>query len=104
MTVKNKYPLPQIDDLFEQLKIKKEDVPKIAFRTRYGDYEFLVLPFEPTNAPTFFIDLVNRVFKRFLDKFVVVFIDDIVVYWGIPKEHAHHLREVLEVVRKHELY
>ena len=109
VTVKNKYPLPRIDDLFDQfvgasvlskidlrsgyhqLKIKKEDVPKTAFRTRYGHYEFLVLPFGLTNAPAFFMDLMNRVFRPFLDKFVVVLIDDILVYSKTREEHANHL-------------
>jgi len=95
---KNKYPLPIIDDLFDQLagaaiflkidlrsgyhqlKIKKEDVPKTAFRTHCGHYQFLVLSFGLTSAPSYFMDLMNRVFHPFLDKFVVVFIDDILVY------------------------
>ena len=122
VTVKNKYPLPRIDDLFDQLagasvfskidlrsgyhqlKIKKEDVPKIAFRTRYGHYEFLVLPFGLTNAPAFFMDLMNRVFRPFLDKFAVVFIDDILVYSKTRKEHANHLRMVLKTLEEHKLY
>jgi len=73
------------------LKIKMEDVPKTAFRTPYGHYKFLVLPFGLTNAPVFFMDLMNRVFKSFLDKFIVVFIDDILVYSKNRKEHANHL-------------
>jgi len=111
--VKNKYPLPRIDDLFDQLagaavffkidlrtgyhqlKIKREDIPKTAFRTRYGHYEFLVLPFGLTNAPAYFMDLMNRVFHAYLDKFVVVFIDDILVYSKSREEHADHLRIVL---------
>ncbi len=99
MTVKNKYLLLRIDDLFDQLqraryfskidlqsgchqlRIRSEDVPKIAFRTRYGHYEFLVMSFGLSNAPTAFIYLMNRVFRPFLDHFVIVFIDDILVYF-----------------------
>jgi hypothetical protein len=108
--VKNKYPLPWIDDLFDQLKgakvfskidlrsgiyqmrIRGQDVPKIAFRTCYGHFEFLVLPFGLTNAPALFMDLMNRVFQPYLDKFVVVFIDDILVYSKSYEEHEQHLR------------
>jgi len=117
-----KYPLPRIDDLFDQLagaaisskidlrsgyhqlKIKKEDVPKTAFRTRYGHYEFLVFPFGLTNAPAYFMDLMNRVFHPFLDKFVVVFIDDILVYPKSKEEHVEHLRIVLNTLAAHKLY
>ena len=108
--VKNKYPLPWIDDLFDQLKgakvfskidlrsgiyqmrIRGQDVPKIAFRTCYGHFKFLVLPFGLTNAPALFMDLMNRVFQPYLDKFVVVFIDDILVYSKSYEEHEQHLR------------
>ena len=113
LTIKNKYPLPRIDDLFDQLKgavnfskidlrsgyhqlkIKDSDVPKTAFRTRYGHYEFMVMPFGLTNAPAAFMDMMNRVFTKYLDKFIIVFIDDILVYWKNPNEHEEHLRTTL---------
>jgi len=122
VTVKNKYPLPRIDDLFDQLagavvfskidlrtcyhqlKIKQKDVPKTTFQTRYGHYEFLVLPFGLTNAPAYFMDLMNRVFHAFLDKFVVVFVDDILVYSKTKEEHVDHLRTVLQTLADHQLY
>ncbi|GKV13749.1 hypothetical protein SLEP1_g24732 [Rubroshorea leprosula] len=122
VTVRNRYPLPRIDDLFDQLvgaqvfskidlrsgyhqlRIKGEDIPKSAFRTRYGHYEFLVMPFGLTNAPVAFMDLMNRVFKPYLDKFVVVFIDDILVYSRSIAEHEEHLRLVLQVLREKKLY
>ena len=122
ITVRNKYPLPRIDDLFDQLqgatcflkidlrsgyhqlKIKEEDIPKTAFRTRYGHYEFLVMSFGLTNAPAAFMDLMNRVFKPFLDRFVIVFIDDILVYSKSATEHEYHLRIVLQTLRDHKLY
>ena len=113
VTVKKKYPLPRIEDLFDQLKgagvfskidlrsgyyqlrVKDVDVPKTTFRTRYGHYEFLVMPFWLTNAPTAFMDLMNRVFRPYLDQFVVVFIDDILVYSRDEQEHKQHLKIVL---------
>jgi hypothetical protein len=122
ITMKNKYSLPQIDDLFDQLKgarafskidlrsgyyqmkIKEVDVPKIIFRTRYGHFEFLVLPFGLTNAPTLFMDLMNRVFQPYLNKFVVVFIDDILVYSNSFEEHEGHLRQASQTLRNHQLY
>ncbi|KAL5569846.1 hypothetical protein UlMin_026421 [Ulmus minor] len=122
VTVKNKYPLPRIDDLFDQLKgasvfskidlrsgyhqlkIKESDVPKSAFRTRYGHYEFLVMPFGLTNAPAAFMDLMNRVFRAYLDKFVIVFIDDILIYSRSREEHAEQLRTVLSTLSEHRLY
>ena len=84
--------------------MQESDVPKTAFRTRYGNYEFLVLPFGLTNAPAAFMDLMNRVFKPYLDKFVVVFIDDILIYSKSHVEHGEHLRIVLQTLRTHQLY
>ena len=121
-TVKNKYPLPRIDDLFDQLqgteyfskidlqsgyhqlRIRREDTLKTAFRTRYGHYEFQVLPFGLTNAPAAFMDLMNRVFRPYLDRFVIVFIDDILIYSKSQEEHEEHLRAVLQVLRRNQLY
>ncbi|KAL8147704.1 hypothetical protein AgCh_005141 [Apium graveolens] len=118
LTIKNKYPLPRIDDLFDQLrrvvwfskidlrsgyhqlKIKPEDSLKTVFRTKYGHYEFLVMAFGLTNAPAAFMDLMNRVFKKYLDKFMIVFIDEILIYSKIEEEHAEHLRIVLEILRQ----
>ncbi|KAD4586366.1 hypothetical protein E3N88_23967 [Mikania micrantha] len=122
ITIRNRYPLPRIDDLFDQLqgakcfskiglrsgyhqlKIKDSDISKSSFRTRYGHYEFVVMPFGLTNAPAVFMDLMNRVFHDFLDKFVIVFIDDILVYSKSKKEHEEHLRAVLEILRQKKLY
>ena len=122
LTINNKYLLPIIDDLFYQLKggsifskidlrsgyhqlrIKDVDVHKTAFRTRYGHYEFLVMLFSLTNAPAAFMDLMNRVFRPYVDQFVVVFIDDILVYSKDRENHDTHLRVVLETLRKEQLY
>ncbi|XP_074298350.1 uncharacterized protein LOC141629210 [Silene latifolia] len=119
---KKKYPLPRIDDLFDQLsgarlfskidlrsgyhqlKIKDKDIPKTSFRSRYGYYEFVVMPFGLTNAPAAFMDLMNKMFSPYLDKFVVVFIDDILVYSKTKEEHEEHLRIVLQTLREHQLY
>ena len=121
VTIKNKYPLPKIDDLFDQLqraqcfskidlrsryhqlRIRRGDEPKTVFRMRYGHYEFLVMSFGLTNAPAAFMDLMNRVFRPFLDRFVIFFIDDIIVYSRSDKEHAIHLRLVLQTLREHQL-
>ncbi|GJV09026.1 putative reverse transcriptase domain-containing protein [Tanacetum coccineum] len=122
LTIKNRYPLPRIDDLFDQLqgssvyskidlrsgyhqlRVRDEDIPKTAFRTRYGHYEFQVMPFGLTNAPAVFMDLMNRVCKPYLDKFVIVFIDDILIYSRNKEEHANHLRIILELLKKEKLY
>ncbi|GJU94244.1 putative reverse transcriptase domain-containing protein [Tanacetum coccineum] len=121
LTVKNRYPLPRIDDLFDQLqgssvyskidlrsgyhqlRVRDEDILKTVFRTRYGHYEFQVMPFGLTNAPVVFMDLINRVCKPYLDKFVIVFIDDILIYSKSKEEHEEHLKLILELLKK-ELY
>ena len=89
---------------YHQLKVRTKDIPKTAFTSRYGLYEFIVMPFGLTNAPAYFVHLMNKVFMKFMDKFVVVFIDDILVYSRTPEEHAEHLRIVLGELRKHQLY
>ncbi|GJZ54530.1 putative reverse transcriptase domain-containing protein [Tanacetum coccineum] len=122
LTVKNHYPLPRIDDLFDQLqcssvyskidlrsayhqlRVRDEDIPKTAFKTRYEHYEFQVMPFGLTNTPVMFIDLMNRVCKPYLDKFMIVFIDDILIYYRNKEEHADHLRIILELLKKEKLY
>ena len=86
------------------MKIKAADVPKATFRTRYGHYEFLVMPFGLTYAPAVFMDLMNRVFKPYLDSFVIVFIDDILVHSRSKEEHAEHLRIMLQTLRDKQLY
>ncbi|XP_019242805.1 PREDICTED: uncharacterized protein LOC109222982, partial [Nicotiana attenuata] len=122
VTIKNKYPLPRIDDLFDQLqgarvfskihlrsgyhqmRIRASNIPKTAFRTPYGHYEFLVMSFGLTNAPAAFMELMNRVFRPYLDMFVIVFIDDILVYSRNQEEHEQHLRVVLQTLRDSQLY
>ena len=122
VTIKNKYPLSRIDTLFDQLagakvfskidlcsgyhqiKIRPQDIPKTTFSTRYGLYEYLVMSFGLTKAPAFFIYPMNSVFISELDKFVVVFIDDILIYSKNDEEHAQHLWIVLTRLREHKLY
>jgi hypothetical protein len=122
LTVKHRYPLPRIDDLFDQLqgssvyskidlrsgyhqlRVREEDIPKTTFRTRYDHYEFQVMPFRLTNAPAVFMDLMNRVCKPYLDKFVIVFIDDILIYSRSKEEHTEHLKAILTLLREDKLY
>jgi hypothetical protein len=122
VTIQNKYPLPRIDILFNQLaraqvfskidlrsgyhqiKIRSSDIPKMVFSTRYGLYEYLVMLFGLTNAPAYFMYLMNSVFMKELDKFIVVFIDDILIYSKNLKDHAKHLHVVLQRLRDHHLY
>ena len=122
VTIKNRYPLPRIDDLFIQLKgaqvyskidhhtgyyqlrVREEDIPKTEFRMRYGHFKFIVMPFGLTNAPTAFMDLMHWVFQPYLDQFVAVFVDDILIYSKYEEEHEDHLRVVLQVLRYHQLY
>lgn len=89
---------------YYQLRIKDQDIPKTVFRSRYGHYEFKVMPFGLANAPADFMNMMNRVFRPYLDSFVIVFIDDILVYSREPKQHASHLRLVLGKLREHQLY
>nr|GFB56215.1 putative reverse transcriptase domain-containing protein [Tanacetum cinerariifolium] len=89
---------------YHQLRVREKDIPKTAFKTRYGHYEFQVMPFGLTNAPTVFMDLMTRVCKPYLDKFVIVFIDDILIYSKDEKEREEHLRQILELLKKEELY
>ena len=113
--IKNRYPLLRIDDLFDQLRgaqvyskidlctcyhqlrVREADIPKIAFRTRYGHFEFTMMTFGLTNAPAAFMDFMNRVFQPYLDQFVVVFVDDILIYSQSVEEHEDHLRIILQV-------
>jgi hypothetical protein len=122
VTIKNKYPLPRIEDLFDQMKgggvflkidlrsgyhelrIQELDIPKTAFRTRYGLYEYTVISFGMTNAPAYYMYLMNMVFMEYLDKFVVVFIDDILIFSKMKEEHEKYLRMVLEKLRSNQLY
>ena len=89
---------------YHQLRVQEGDIPKIAFRTCYGHYEFLVMPFGLSNAPTVFMDLMNRVIQSYLDRFVIVFIDDILVYSGSQEEHLENLRIMLLTLRERQLY
>src|SRR3954471_17576270 len=121
-TINNKYPLPRINDLYDQLagsavfskmdlrlgyhqiRIREEDIPKTAFITRYGLYEYTVMSFELTNAPATFSRLMNSIFMEYLDRFVVIYLDDILIYSKNEEEHAEHLRLVLMKLREHRMY
>ena len=122
VTIKNRYPLPRIDDLFDQLRgarvyskidlrtgyhqlrVRESNIPKTAFRTRYGDFEFTVMLFGLTNAPAAFMDLMHMVFHPYLDRFVVVFVDDILINSETKEDHEDHLRVILQTLRDHQLY
>jgi hypothetical protein len=122
VTIKNKYPLPRIEDLFDQmkgasvfskidlrsgyhqLKIRESDISKTTFHTRYGLYEYTVISFGLMNAPAYFMYLMNKVFMEYLDKFMVVFIDDILIFLKTEEDHEMHLGLVLEKLRTHQLY
>ena len=122
VTLNNKYTLPRIEDLFDQLggcyyfskidlrsgyhqlRIREDDILKTVFRMRYGHFEFLVMPFGLTNALATFMDLMNRVFQSHLDRFIIVFIDGILIYSRTQEEHAEHLRIALQILRDHSLY
>jgi len=122
ITIKNRYPLPRIDELmdrlvgasyftkidlysgYHQIRIKPEDIHKTAFRTRYGHYEFLVLPFGLTNAPATFMTLMNDIFRKYLDQFVVIYLDDILIYSKTKEGHIQHIKKVLDILRQHQLF
>ncbi|GKC76711.1 putative reverse transcriptase domain-containing protein [Tanacetum coccineum] len=122
LTIRNRYPLPRIYNLFDQLqgacyfskidlrsgyhqlRVHEADIPKTAFRTRYGHFEFTVMPFGLTNVPAVFMDLMNRVCKPYLDKFVIAFIDDVLIYLKSKEEHEIHLKTILELLKKEKLY
>ncbi|GJV65137.1 putative reverse transcriptase domain-containing protein [Tanacetum coccineum] len=122
LTIKNRYPIPRIDDLFNQLqgsryfskidilsgyhqlRVREEDIPKTSFRTRYGHFDFTVMPFGLTNAPAVFMVLINRVCKPYLDKFFIVFIDNIMIYLKSKEEHEVHLKLILELLEKEKLF
>ena len=122
VTIKNRYPLPRIDDLFDQLRgarvyskidlrtgyhqlrVRDTDIPNTLFRMRYGHFEFTVMPFGLTNAPTAFMNLMLKVFQPYLDQFFVVFVDEILIYSQPEWEHEYHLRIVLQLLRDHQLY
>jgi hypothetical protein len=122
VTIKNKYPLPRIEDLFDQMrgarvfskidlrsgyhqmKIRPSNIPKMTFFTRYELYEFTIMLFGLTNAPSYFMNLMNKVFMKYLDKFVVVFIDEILVYSNDDGEHEEHLRLVFQKLRDNQIY
>nr|GEY92940.1 putative reverse transcriptase domain, ribonuclease H-like domain, aspartic peptidase domain protein [Tanacetum cinerariifolium] len=122
LTIKNRYPLPKIDDLFDQLqgsqylskidlrsgyhqlRVHEEDIPRTAFRMRYGHFKFTVMPFGLTNAPVVFMDLMNRICRPYLDKFVTIFINDILIYSKSKEEHEVHLKLILELLKKEKLF